>query len=322
MVVEAKQRILCPLGCDVAPEAAPYPVARYRADRCIERGVSLQTRRPGWVDILRCPACGLEWLDAQIAWQTSPEDAHLGLALQYGADPQAERRRAQRFLATVHEFRRPPGRLFDIGCGMGELLRQARAAGWDVAGNDIVAGAMERLRADGFEVYTGDLTDLHLPVASFDVVTAFCVLPHLADPVEEMRSVARMLAPSGFFVAEAPADGPYRRSARALARLGIDWGVRNVYYPGHRFAFGEPSLRGLFARAGLELVAIRPFRMSAGTSARRFSLRGGVLGRLGAAGVTLADLATRASRLHNHLIAIARKPAHGSPEYTEDAQRV
>ncbi len=258
--------------------------------------------------MLGCGGCGHEWLDATIAWTTTPAEAHLGLALQYDADPEGERRRARALLDVVARYRRPPGRLFDLGCGLGTLLRLAREDGWDVAGNDIVAGAVERLRAEtGIDAQAGPLEELALPPASFDVVTAYCVLPHVPEPLGEARRIAALLAPGGVLVAEMPAPGFYRWSAKLLARIGVDWGVRNVYYAGHRHAYSPRSLRALLDRAGLHVVEVTAFRMPRGTSARRFTMRGGVRGWLGAFVAAAGDLAARALRMPNHIVVVARK---------------
>lgn len=296
---------ICPLGC---AGDAPRRIARYRSDRRIEPGAVLRTPEPGWVDVRACDGCGLEWLDADIEWTTAPGDAHLGLALQYEADPEGERRRAQAFLAVARRRRPPPGRLFDIGCGVGTLLKAARDAGWQASGNDIVAGAVERLRAEGFDAHAGPLAGLALPEASFDVVTAFCVLPHVPDPLAEATLVRRLLAPGGVFVAEMPAAGLYRGLAKLLAKARIDWGVRNVYYPGHRYAFSPRPVRALLERAGFDEIEVAPFRMPRSVSARRFALRGGAMGTMGAWGVAVGDLASRTVRSPNHMIVAARNP--------------
>ena len=39
---------------------------------------------------------------------------------------------------------------------------------------------------------------------SFDLVTLFQVLEHLADPVEDIRSMSEFLKPDGLFVIEVP----------------------------------------------------------------------------------------------------------------------
>lgn len=296
----------CPIGCD----APARRVARYRTSRAIEPGAVLTTPQPGWVDVLGCEECGHEWLDAEVEWTTPADAAHLGLALQYDADPEGERRRARALLDVVRRYRTPPGRLFDLGCGLGTLLRLAREERWDVAGNDIVAGAVERLRAEtGIEAHVGTLADLPAGDAAFDAVTAYCVLPHVRDPLDEARRIAALLAVDGVFVAEMPAPGFYRRAAKLLARIGIDWGVRNVYYAGHRHGYTDRSVATLLARAGLQVVDVAPFRMPRGTSGRRFALQGGIGGRLGSVAVLVGDIAARALRMPNHLVVVARKPA-------------
>ena len=295
----------CPLGC---PVVGGFPVvARYPANRCIEPQAVLRTPGGGWVRVRACPDCGIEWLDAEVTWATSPEEAYLGLAIQYDGDPEGERRRAAVFLDVVHRYRMPPGSLFDLGCGLGTLLEVARARGWQVSGSDLVAGAIHRLREAGIDAHAGPLTDVALPPESFDAVTAFCVLPHMGDPLAEASRVCTLLRPGGIFVAEMPASGLYRRMARLLGRLGLDWGIRHVYYPGHRFAFSARSARLLMDRAGLEVLAVAPYHAPYTLSSRRFVLRGGPAGRAAAFLVPIAAWVSRLLHQPNHMVVVAMR---------------
>ena len=308
----------CPLSCRVA---GGFPlVGWYAAERCIEREAVLRTPEPGHLLVRSCPDCGIEWLDAEITWATSSEEAYLGLAIQYDGDPDGERRRAAAFLDVVHRYRTPPGRLLDLGCGLGTLLEVARARGWQVSGSDLVAGAIHRLREAGMDAHAGPLTDLALPRASFDAVTAFCVLPHVGDPLVEVSRICTLLRPGRIFVAEMPANGLYRRAARLLARLGLDWGVRHVYYPGHRYAFTERSARVLMEHAGLEVLEVTPYHAPHALSSRRLVLRGGPAGRAAALLVPIAAWLSRLLRLPNHMVVVAVRRQRGSEEDHQDTR--
>lgn len=105
---------------------------------------------------------------------------------------------------------RPGLCLLDIGCGPGtitlDLARRVApgaVVGLDVA-PEVVAEARALLdRADegarGVDVSfaVGDVYDLDLPDASFDVVHAHQVLQHLTDPVAALSEMRRVLRPGG-----------------------------------------------------------------------------------------------------------------------------
>jgi SAM-dependent methyltransferase len=159
------------------------------------------------------------------------------------------------FLEAVHEVIRPPGVLHDHGCGNGQLINLARSKGWEAQGNDLVEG----------EHHVGPLTELDLPAASCDVVTSYCVLPHLSDPLMELTAIRRLLKDGGWLVAEMPTNGTYRRVARLLRRLNY------IYEPSsHRLGFDERSARLAFEKAGFRNVRVRAWVQPASFSLVRF----------------------------------------------------
>lgn len=142
-----------------------------------------------------------------------------------------------------------PGAILDVGCGRGIMLGLFRERGWRVLGTQLSLTAAEAARRDlGIEVAVGELPDLALPSASFDVVTIFHVVEHLEDPFRYLVEVRRLLAPGGLLVIELPDhSGP---GFRLL-------GVRHlcVDHPNHLHFFTEGSLRKLLARSGFRIEA-------------------------------------------------------------------
>jgi ubiquinone/menaquinone biosynthesis C-methylase UbiE len=90
----------------------------------------------------------------------------------------------------------PAPRLLDVGCGSGEMLRAAGAAGMSVAGIDIsetgIAQAREKLPDADLKVASAEA--LPFTDASFDYVVSVGSLEHFMDPgkgLQEMKRVAR-----------------------------------------------------------------------------------------------------------------------------------
>lgn len=104
----------------------------------------------------------------------------------------------------------PGASLLDIGCGPGTItvdLAQRVAPGRVVA-MDVSAAAIELARATAeehgvttIEFRVGDVHDLELPDASFDIVHAHQVLQHVADPVRALAEMRRVTAPGGVVAA-------------------------------------------------------------------------------------------------------------------------
>ena len=76
-----------------------------------------------------------------------------------------------------------PGRLLDLGCGMGFMLNRFRELGWDTWGVDVSTYASEYARNElKLKVFTGTVEELDLRVAHFDLATIVLVIEHLHQP--------------------------------------------------------------------------------------------------------------------------------------------
>ena len=101
-------------------------------------------------------------------------------------------------------------RLLDVGCGDGQLLRQASAKYQELFGVDIAANRLKtaREKLEGLpqpsDLRTLNLDREDLPFASdyFDAVTAVAVLPFIFDVDHALGEMARVLQPGGSLVLE------------------------------------------------------------------------------------------------------------------------
>ena len=105
------------------------------------------------------------------------------------------------------------GRVLDLGCGAGLPSTRALAERFEVVGVDISEGqiAEARVNVPGATFLVGDITEVDLPAASFDGVTAFYSVNHV--PREEhaplFGRVLDWLRPGGSFLAAlATSDDP------------------------------------------------------------------------------------------------------------------
>ncbi|MCI0372687.1 MAG: class I SAM-dependent methyltransferase [candidate division NC10 bacterium] len=140
---------------------------------------------------------------------------------------------------------RDGGRLLDIGCAKGEFLSVARRH-FDVQGVEVSPTALEWARATlGPRVFGGDLLEAKFPEASFDVITLFSTVEHLAEPVAVLRECRRLLRDGGVLVLKTP-------NFSSLNRRLLRGGWSGYKLPGHRFFFTPGGITHLFARAGLK----------------------------------------------------------------------
>jgi SAM-dependent methyltransferase len=147
----------------------------------------------------------------------------------------------------------PPGRLLDVGCGNGAFLASVRLLGWAVEGTDPSAAGCELSRAKGVPVHHGELAQAGFADGSFDVVTLWHVLEHVAGPLAELAEIRRILRPGGRLVVQVPdAD------SLTLRLCGDRWFPLDV--PRHLQHFTPDSLRRTLERAGFELVREQRWR--------------------------------------------------------------
>ena len=198
-------------------------------------------------ELLHCAACDVVFSDPME--QPDPE--------WYQSHPDYVLRDLARFkeLRWYHkEFlqQRPAegGHLLDIGCGTGSFLCTAEGVGYRVSGLDFDRQAIEtaRTRFGLTETYALDLESFArtLGQGAFDVVTAFEVLEHQANPVRFL-SMARRLTRAGGYLA---VSVPYRDRRPAMT---YHWD----YPPHHLTRWSKKAITHLFARLDLEVIVLR-----------------------------------------------------------------
>lgn len=88
------------------------------------------------------------------------------------------------------------GRVLDIGCGNGQLLRQFKARGWDCHGIDLSPWTEEFARAYGFRFSQGRIEDFR-EQDDFDLVVSSSTLEHVSQPIPFLAETARFLKRGG-----------------------------------------------------------------------------------------------------------------------------
>src|SRR5437867_11790375 len=201
--------------------------------------------------IVKCDDCGLVRQATRPSATAALDDSDYyatenpkGGYANYFLDSDVNRRTFRDRIRAIESRYGRKGRLLDVGCALGDFLLEAKASGWDVEGVEISAFAAEQARARGLRVTTGRLEELALPAASFDVITLYDSVEHLADPVATLAAVRRLLVPGGIVHLVTPNVGGLQ--ARLLGRLWYH------YKPGeHLFYFSHRTLRAVCEAAGL-----------------------------------------------------------------------
>src|SRR6266516_3168428 len=149
--------------------------------------------------------------------------------------------RVHRAVLKLVANRTDPGRILDVGCGTGRLLRAARAR-WpraELIGVDPANGMVEVARqlTPAATFYVGMAEALPLPDASVDVALSTISFHHWKDQAAGVREVARALRPEGYF---------FLTDVSVPAWLSRFIHQPRVHSPAH--------LRTLFMEAGLNVL--------------------------------------------------------------------
>lgn len=140
----------------------------------------------------------------------------------------------------------PPGRLLEIGCGKGDFLVRAKAAGYDVCGVEPAVLDPHVKTGAGIRILNETIEQVSLPNGYFDVAVAIQVIEHMHDPWLLCEKMAHALKPGGILYLETP-------NFDALARRFHSPRFMNLNVaPGHWHLFNGQSLRRLVRRVGIE----------------------------------------------------------------------
>jgi SAM-dependent methyltransferase len=175
-------------------------------------------------------------------------------------------RRAVEFARVIGAAGRP-GRLLDVGTGLGYFLRAAGAAGWSAVGIDADAAVVGYARARlGVDARAGDLAAQRFPDGAFDLVTLWNVLDVVDAPRAVLAEARRVLAPGGRVFVRVPNVAwqlvAFRTTAAARA-LGLFRRIDDIPYAAFIFnatSFSSRTLAAVLRDAGFDQVRVRNSR--------------------------------------------------------------
>ncbi len=202
--------------------------------------------------IVQCNQCGLVYTNPRPDCNDLLESYEAVQDPLYLQERQGRVLTFERHLVPLEKITGPArGRkLLDVGCYTGVFLDIAAAHGWEAWGIDPSRWAVEQARARGLNVVEGTLSSANLAADSFDVVTLWDVIEHLANPFDELRQVWRVLRPGGLLVVHT------MDIDSVLARLmGARWPwlmEMHIYY------FSRRTLSAMLNKAGFRVIRIEP----------------------------------------------------------------
>lgn len=148
---------------------------------------------------------------------------------------------AQRYSELLNQWKRSsPGRLLDVGCGDGHLVRVATESGWDAEGIDLSDSAIRVATAWGARCRVLDFFDGSLEARSYDVLHMAELIEHVPAPGQFLARAEQLLKPGGLLYLTTP---NFASVSRRL--LGADWSP--IHFE-HLSYFSPRSLSQLISR--------------------------------------------------------------------------
>lgn len=156
-----------------------------------------------------------------------------------------------RFLA-----RRVPrgGRILDVGCGRGVLLKELANRGFEAHGFEVSPSAAEGVDSR-IKIRIGDdLHDANYPSGHFDQVIIWHVLEHVSDPRGTIEEIHRILKPGGETVVAVPNFSSLQARWSGPAWFHLD-------LPRHLYHFSAAGLAKLLETSGFLVESAHYFSL-------------------------------------------------------------
>jgi SAM-dependent methyltransferase len=208
--------------------------------------------------LLKCAACGVAYLEPQ----PDPFQVANHLTEHYIRDEvQTEhhfgkgREAVLSRVAASIVARKRGGNILDVGCAGGYFLnRYFNSSDWQPFGVEPSKYAAEKADKRGIRVFQGQLSDVQLPEAHFDVVTIFDTFSYFRDPRRDLRGLRKALKSDGLLVIELPLAGTtVWRHATRLGRM-LGGFPMSLLDGGQNFLYSPSSMRLLLQDTGYRQV--------------------------------------------------------------------
>jgi len=217
--------------------------------------------------IVRCRSChGVYALPTPLP-QGNPYLEHQAEDYFKGHDSRGKVTAGENLAGQAERILGAKGRLLEIGCGRGELLRGAANAGWDVRGIEMTETFAHIAETQfGVTVETSPVETAHALQEQWDVILLAGVLEHVYDPMSLLARVHAGLRPGGIVFIDIPNECSfYSRMGNLYFRLTRrDWAVNlsPTFPPFHVVGFCPASLKWALAKTGLSPVRFELYKMN------------------------------------------------------------
>jgi SAM-dependent methyltransferase len=216
--------------------------------------------REGVFEIRRCRGCGLVYVSPQPTREELPKFYENMFAEDTERTMQRRSRPGpvERHLRGIIGRRCPGGgRLLEVGCGYGNLLKHLEALPFELHGLEVSPAVAQAARAHvpAARIGEGVLEEAAFPDEAFDCIALVAVLEHVKDPRRAVGMLHRWLRPGGAVVIQVPYIQHFFRLARFVPFVPFGFEA-----PRHLFDFSPRTLPRFLREAGFDDVRVEVAR--------------------------------------------------------------
>ncbi len=217
----------------------------------------------GAIGVSQCVECTLVYTSPRIF---SPEEVYWGDENVYYKESRlifegsAAHHRDPNYLEEIKfiEQYKQRGRILDVGCNMGMLLRLAVSRGWEAVGVDPSPSLSNLAKKHGYRVYNSFLNEMPASEeGTFDVVAFSDVFEHITEPLAFLREAARFLKPDGVLYVKVPNVrwSIFKQKMLGMAGRHPKQGLWDSYE--HVVHYSDKTLTRMLEKGGFEMLKIK-----------------------------------------------------------------
>lgn len=211
--------------------------------------------------IVRCRGCHGVYQRPTLLPESNPYDGYPVEHYFQLHDSSAKVVVGERLAAYAESVIGRPGRMLELGCGRGELLRGAANRGWQVSGIEMTPGFAEVARErHRIEVECSPIAEAQSLSRTYDVVLLAAILEHLYDPVQTLSRVRAALNRGGLIFVDVPNECSLMTTVGNfyLRLRRTDWAMNlsPSFSPFHVVGFCPRSLRHLLRSTGFSISSL------------------------------------------------------------------
>ena len=208
--------------------------------------------------ILKCNNCEIEYLypyptekelseiysDSYAAWGIGQEDTFSKM----------KREKFKRLLKDISKYR-TNGKLLDIGCGPGYLMKEAKNIGFDVYGVEVGKKASDIAKKEFGDnnIYNGTLETSHFEKNYFDIIVMSDLLEHVKNPVEILKKSRELLnnTTNSYIILTTPNTNSF--TCKTMKSKWSHYNIEHIHY------FNKKSMETLANNTGFKIIEMKPF---------------------------------------------------------------